>query len=231
MEEIDYSALSAPIEESIRLRGVIPQAVWLDRDADLLKGLRRCEAIFRMVDERTPFSLVDVGCGPGMAIPFLEERFGSSMQQYCGIDISDQLIGAALQRWPKYTFQVQDLIKDPLPSGSFDYAVLNGVLTAKFSLAHDTMESFAMALLESVWRSTRFALAFNVMSTHVDWERDDLFHWPIEKATSFCAKRLSRNFNVIADYGLYEYTVIVFRNPRNTGMIPQGWLDEGVRLE
>ena len=231
MKDIDYSVLSAPIEESVRAGGVNPQAVWLDRDGDLAKGVRRCEAVFRMVDERTSFSLLDVGCGPGMAIPFLEERFGPRMREYRGIDISEELVAAARQRWPAYTFEAQDLLKQPLPDGSFDYAVLNGVLTAKFSLTYDAMESFAMALLESAWKSTRVALAFNVMSTHVDWQRDDLFHWPIDKAAAFCTSRLSRHFDVIADYGLYEYTVIVFRQPRASGVPPREWQKSGTPQE
>jgi hypothetical protein len=49
------------------------------------------------------------------------------------------------------------------------------------------------------------------MSTHVDWERDDLFHLPIDKLTAFLVKEASRDFIIRHDYKLYEYTAYVYR--------------------
>jgi hypothetical protein len=85
------------------------------------------------------------------------------------------------------------------------------------------MENFAQRLLQCSWQSTSDAISFNVMSPHVDWTRDDLFHWPLDRAVAFCVAKLSRHVNVISDYGLYEYTVQVFRSSRTAGQIPEGW--------
>jgi hypothetical protein len=57
----------------------------------------------------------------------------------------------------------------------------------------------------------RVGVAFNVMSTHVDWERDDLFHLPMDVLGSFLTKNLSRKFVIRSDYGLYEYTTYVYK--------------------
>ena len=54
-------------------------------------------------------------------------------------------------------------------------------------------------------------IAFNVMSSHVDWERDDLCHLPIETMARFLSRRVTRRFVVRNDYGLYEYTVYAYR--------------------
>jgi hypothetical protein len=49
------------------------------------------------------------------------------------------------------------------------------------------------------------------MSKHVDWEREDLFHLPFDRLTSFLTNRLSRHFVIRHDYGLYEYTTYVYK--------------------
>jgi hypothetical protein len=54
-------------------------------------------------------------------------------------------------------------------------------------------------------------MAFNVMSKHVDWERDDLFHLPFDELGRWLVSSISRNFVIRADYGLYEYTTYVYR--------------------
>ena len=54
-------------------------------------------------------------------------------------------------------------------------------------------------------------VAFNVMSKLVDWERDDLFHWGFDEMAAAVGGRLSRHIRIRADYGLYEYTVYVYR--------------------
>lgn len=215
--------LSSPIEQSVQARGPTPQAVWLDRDNPLEKGVRRCDAIFRMIEAFPDCTILDLGCGLGLALGYLEERYGSMLGRYCGIDVSQFLIEHARKLWPGHSFVVQDIVADPLRERSFDVVAINGVLTAKWALAQSEMESFAKRLLAEAWRSTAIALSFNVMSPHVDWRRDHLFHWPIDAAVNFCVAALSRHVNVITDYGLYEYTVQVFREPRPASRIPAKW--------
>lgn len=219
----DFRILSQKIEKSVAEHGLSPQAVWMDKDGALAKGARRCGAMFRAIDPDRKFTVLDVGCGPGFAIPYLQERFASAFAGYHGVDISETLLAAASARWPEYEFSLRDIVADPLPDLSFDHVVLNGVVTAKFDLSQQEMENFAMALLAAAWKCARLSMTFNVMSPHVDWTRDDLFHWPMDSAAAFCVGRLSRHINILADYGLYEYSVQVFRQPRMETFIPIGW--------
>ncbi len=55
-------------------------------------------------------------------------------------------------------------------------------------------------------------MAFNVMNKVVDW--DDLFHWGFDEMAGAVSKALSRHLLIRADYGLYEYTFYVYRQPR-----------------
>ena len=41
-----------------------------------------------------------------------------------------------------------------------------------------------------------------------------MFHVPFELLASFLARDVSRHFLIRHDYGLYEYTAYVYRDPR-----------------
>jgi len=193
MESNKSNILSAPIEESVKARGVTPQAIWLDSERALEKEVRRCDAIFRMIGARRGFTILDLGCGPGFALGYLEELYGSLSDRYCGVDVSELLVEEARKIWPTHKFTVRNIVTDPLPERSFDFTAINGVLTAKYALSQDQMEAFGTSLLEAAWRSTEVAMSFNVMSPYVDWRREDLFHWPVERAAAFCVSKLSRH--------------------------------------
>jgi hypothetical protein len=45
----------------------------------------------------------------------------------------------------------------------------------------------------------------------------------MDRAAAFCIQELSRHVNIIADYGLYEYTVQVFREPYPMTDTPDAW--------
>jgi hypothetical protein len=72
------------------------------------------------------------------------------------------------------------------------------------------MFSYFQQLLRRVFEHATIGIAFNVMSKHVDWERDDLFHLPFDTLAEFLTKEVTRNFVLRNDYGLYEYTTYVY---------------------
>ena len=49
------------------------------------------------------------------------------------------------------------------------------------------------------------------MSAQVEWKRDDLFHLPLDRLADFLSANLSRHFVIRNDYGLYEYTVYIYK--------------------
>src|SRR5262245_66585294 len=110
MKRNQPNILSAAIEKSIKERGVTPQAVWLDREGTLEKGARRCDAIFRMIGARADFTILDLGCGPGFALGYLEEKYGSLFDPYCGVDVSELLVDVARKMWPRYMFVVREMV-------------------------------------------------------------------------------------------------------------------------
>lgn len=220
---MNYQKLIGPIEESVRRLGATPEGVWADKENSVLKCIKRFEVMSDPFPKSGPLELLDVGCGPGLILDYFAAQGWINRLNYYGIDVSPMMIERARQQWPKWQFEVRDIVEKPLFT-TFDYVILNGVFTSRCSVSYEEMEQFVKKLLTASWVVTKRCLCFNVMSTHVDWQRDGLFHWPIDSAVDFCTRALSRHIAIRADYGLYEYTVQVYREPcKGDSHIPPRW--------
>ncbi|MBN2973392.1 class I SAM-dependent methyltransferase [Roseomonas aeriglobus] len=159
-------------------------------------------------------SVLDLGCGPGLILDHIARTPGRPTIDYHGIDLSEHMVDAARNRWPDARFDVRDVIADPLPPLSVDYVIINGVLTLKTTLSRDAMIDFAKKLIRAAFAAARIGVVFNVMSRHVDWERDDLFHWSFDEVASFLTADVTRHIAFRSDYGLYELSAFAYRAPR-----------------
>lgn len=171
----------------------------------------RFDVMLGLINEPHPTSILDLGCGVGLFVDHMETKGVSRHFDYLGIDVSAKMITAAKRRHPDKNFEIRDILINPLPFGTVDFVIMNGILTEKRELRFEQMEDYAKALIKSAYDSCKHGLAFNVMSSHVDWQREDLFHWPIDRAVSFLVAECSRDIVLRMDYGLYEYTVYLYR--------------------
>lgn len=157
-------------------------------------------------------SILDFGCGTGHLLEYmLEAEFDSF--DYSGIDISKEFINRALIKYPNKPFYCLDILDDENGfENTYDYVVMNGVFTEKRSLTQDEMFSFFKKMIKIIFtKHTNKGFAFNVMSDNVDWKREDLFHLSLDKLTKFLRNGISNNYIIRNDYGLYEYTVYVYK--------------------
>jgi SAM-dependent methyltransferase len=155
-------------------------------------------------------TLLDFGCGASHLYQFMLEHDIRGLQ-YSGLDASPAFCELSKQKYPQNDYFCVDVLAEPERLGEFDYVVMNGVFTEKRDLSFDDMFDYLRRVIALVFSKTRRGMAFNVMSKQVDWERADLFHMPIGYLTDFIAKALSRHYVVRNDYGLYEYTVYVYK--------------------
>jgi len=160
----------------------------------------------------TVAGLLDLGCGAAHLYEHLLRR-GDLSVEYAGVDTSEQFLALCRAKHPGITFSRLDVLDAPAPLPASTYVVANGVLTYKADLAHDEMWEYAQHFLVRAYSMARRGLAFNVMTTHLDWERDDLFHVPFDTMAAFVRATLSRSFVFRQDYGAHEYTVYVYRDP------------------
>lgn len=199
-------------EQCLREHGPTPAGADWPNGADL--ATRFGIMLEPLADAGEQPQLLDLGCGPGLLLDFLTAAGAAHRVRYHGIDLSSQMIEVARRRWPTHEFSCRDIIAMPLPEQSVDVVIMNGVLTERVALDAAAMTELAETLIAAAFRVARVAIAFNVMNTHVDWQREDLFHWSFDSLAGFLHRHVSRYYELQAGYGLYEYTCIVRRQPR-----------------
>ena len=207
-----WRAIVEHYEECARKHGATPAGVDWPSGADLAT---RFGVMLELLNEAGVQSeLLDLGCGPGLVLDYLNATGNIGRVKYRGIDLSSEMVDMAQARWPRHEFSCRDIVAAPLPEQSVDVVIMNGVLTERVSLDVATMTSLAESLVAAAFRTARIGIAFNVMNAHVDWQRDDLFHWPFDALAGFLRREVSPHYALRGDYGLYEYTCIVRRHPR-----------------
>ncbi|UYZ65116.1 class I SAM-dependent methyltransferase [Hymenobacter weizhouensis] len=161
-----------------------------------------------------PVRVLDFGCGPAHLYQYLLDHGLQHRIHYTGLDVSEKYLQLARAKYPEVPLLALDVLREPEALPAFDYILMNGVLTQKCTVGFDDMWTYAQQLLQTVFAKARVGLAFNVMTKHVDWERDDLFHLPLDTLAAFLKRQLSRHVVFRHDYGLYEYTTYVYREPQ-----------------
>lgn len=161
--------------------------------------------------ENKESTLLDFGCGLGHYYEWIENINNPKLAKYSGLDINEGFYNTCKTKFPHLTFYHLDIFKDDnLPN--FDYIVVNGVFTEKQGLTQDEMWDFFTSAISKLWSKCDKGIAFNLMSKHVDWEREDLFHVGLDELGWYLKNNLSRNFIIRNDYKLYEYTTYVYKN-------------------
>lgn len=154
-------------------------------------------------------SILDFGCGLAHLLDYIQRtnRMGIT---YRGLDLSQTFIDQAQIKYPEYSFFCLDILENPTLPPS-DYIIMNGVFTEKLQMPFEEMWSYFQHMIHSTYQYCQSGIALNVMSKSVDWEREDLFHLPLDLLSDFLCKEITRNFIIRNDYGLYEYTVYIFK--------------------
>ena len=155
-------------------------------------------------------TLLDFGCGAAHLYDYMQ-RMNLNNISYSGLDISRKFIDLSKKKHPGNKFYCLDILKNQKSLPSFDYIIMNGVFTEKVDLNFDQMFGYLKEMLKVVFEKANIGVAFNVMSTAVEWEREDLFHLSKDQLVNFLIKDLTRNFVIRNDYGLYEYTIYIYK--------------------
>lgn len=191
-----------------------------DKHGDTHKGLdwpnmpdliRRYDTMLGVIKEdEKEVSLLDLGCGTAMLYDYIKKGKKHRIK-YAGLDLSLKFIERCKAKFPGIDFYCADILKNPEQIEPFDYIVMNGVFTEKIDLSYEEMLDYFKKMLRVIFSKTLTGLAFNVMSKQVEWEKDFLFHLPLDTLADFVTKELTRNFVIKNDYGLYEYTTYVYK--------------------
>lgn len=193
----------AHYEGSLAEHGASARGVgWPDPEGQTL----RFERLARVLDGASgPVRVADLGCGYGALFEFLDPRVAS----YHGYDLSPAMVAEARRRVPdpRAVFVVGDAVGEDV-----DYGFASGTFNVRLGAAPAEWDAYVRAALSDLWSRCERGMAFNLMTTYVDWRSDDLFYADPADYLAFCQRELSPRVTLQHDYGLYEWTMTVLRS-------------------
>jgi SAM-dependent methyltransferase len=207
-----------PITESLRrhyserfaLHG--PTSEGVDWGADESKMLLRFDKMLAVVGAPPAGkpSLLDVGCGYGGLLNHLAIR--KIELEYAGIDVADNMIKWASAKFNSDLFICGDILTYEFER-TYDYVVCSGILTQKLDATVAAMDRFAAQLIRRMFDLCRRGIAFNVMTTKVNYFSNNLYYKNPAELLSWCITEITPYIRIDHAYPLYEYTVYLYRDP------------------
>lgn len=170
---------------------------------------------FQVLREVSPDlgSVVDLGCGLGHLGDYLRQTGFTG--PYLGLDFVQAFVdhgNAKHEHDPLTTFRHCDLFSDDYPEGH-DTFVVCGV----FNNTMPDNTGFMQRVIEKAFAAARRQVAFNALSTYVDFQAADLYYTDPREVFDFCKRHLTRRVSLRHDYLVrddrppYEYTVYLYK--------------------
>lgn len=189
--------------------GTTPEGVdWGPNPADQLLRLDRMLAVLELGDLDTKPSLLDVGCGYGSLLDLIQER--TIPLSYAGIDVCAPMIEAAKARHADADWFLGDVLNMNFGS-RYDYVVCNGILTQKLGVTIRDMGHFLHAIVTRMFDLCRIGVAFNVMTTHVNFMAENLYYRNPVELLGWCMTALTPRVRLDHAYPMFEYTIYLYR--------------------
>jgi hypothetical protein len=111
-------------------------------------------------------------------------------------------------RFPDARFEVRDVQADGIPE-PFDYIVSSQ--TFNNLLTHENNLNLMLDVLRLSYLASRKGVAFDMLTTYVDFREDRLFYYPPEEIFRFC-KSLTKRVTLRHDYPLFEFAVYLYKD-------------------
>jgi SAM-dependent methyltransferase len=196
--------------EKFSLHG--PSSEGVDWGSDATKMLLRYDKMLGVVKDAgsNKPSLLDVGCGYGGLQSYAA---GKNIElDYTGIDVARNMIEWATEHAPAGRFIHGDVLEYNF-EGGFDYVVCNGILTQKLETPGLQMDEFAAQLIRKMFSLCHVGVAFNIMTTKVNYYSNNLYYRNPAEMLAWCLSEISPHIKLDHAYPLYEYTICLYRNP------------------
>lgn len=149
--------------------------------------------------------LLEIGCGLGHLYPLLRESFGDI--EYTGIDIVPEMIEHASALHPDATFECRDVFESPFVQ-EFDFVFISGVFNAP---VRDNSLEFMSEMLAHAYSATRFGLAFNFISSHVNFVSEGMDYFDPSWVLREVLNKLSKKVVMHHHYHSCDVAVCVTR--------------------
>lgn len=169
--------------------------------------------LLKLCDFTKPFSLTDFGCGYGALLEFLAMRHADCPIRYRGIDISPSMVAAARRRWSDRPDDATFAVGSRCPDVA-DYVLTSGTFNVRLGRPVREWKDYVETILADLQRNSRIGFAANFMLPHDEGRMEQaLYRTRPQPWIDFCRKRLGGEVELLTDYGLREFTLLV-RSPR-----------------
>jgi SAM-dependent methyltransferase len=187
--------------------GAIPMGV--DWSCQATQQLRFVQ-LLKICAFDAPFSLNDLGCGYGALAAFLAERHQSAKVDYLGIDLSRALVQRARRRHRGDRYK-RFMVGSSCPRPA-DYTVASGIMNVTLGHPVADWEGLVRDTIRNMHCMSRRGFAINFLAAPTLGLPPAELYCPLPDTwRRFCEDELSCEVEVLSNYGLREFTLVVRR--------------------
>ncbi len=162
--------------------GDSPQAVRWTPEGQI----RRYNTLLHTAGDFQGKNILDFGCGKGDFYGFIKDK-GISVT-YCGIDINENLIGLAKEKYPEAEFLTMDIEETDFER-KFDIIFVCGVFNLRIAGIEKSMKN----VLKKLFSLCSESLHLNFLTYHVPRRSIELFYVKPEEILQFAITEISRS--------------------------------------
>ena len=207
--EIDpLGAVASYYEDKLAEHGETARGVDWNGDESQSK---RFAQLCRIIQATDRFSVNDLGCGYGALHDYLKRHYRSF--GYSGVDISGNMIEAARRRCGKSGDA--RFIQASRPDRIADYGIASGIFNVRLTCDEEHWQRHIEETLDALDRTSRLGFSFNCLTSYSDADKmRDYLHYADPLAMfDRCMRRYARSVALLHDYGLFEFTILVRKQP------------------
>lgn len=172
------------------------------------KAVEIRHSVMHKIIQKKKCSILDVGCGYGA---FYEYLLNKNLDfEYTGLDLVEEMIDYSSAKHTACSFIKGDILD--LEIEKKDYIICNGILTQKLGCSQLEMWEFVKKVILKMWSIADEAIAFNIMSTNVNFFSENLFYKSPTELLAWVNQEITNSFSIIHSYPLYEYTVYLYKS-------------------
>ena len=208
MNEVLLSEVATYYSDKLTEHGQSPRGVdWNGEDSQIL----RFEQLCKIIEQSRAVSINDLGCGYGALNTFLSQQF--EQLTYTGIDVSKDMIKAAELRYLDES-QTRFIVSSE-PDKVADYGVASGIFNVRLGRSDVEWRAYLENTLDILNRTSLKGFSFNCLTSYsdIDKKKDYLYYADPCVLFDLCKRKYSRNVALLHDYGLYEFTILVRKQP------------------
>jgi hypothetical protein len=170
----------------------------------------RYKSLSSVFGQDNNFSLHEIGFGLGHYYEYLKANFPDRAISYTGSEVTPAFLEHCQEKYPACGFDNHDYALEK-SNRVYDYIILPGVFYQLGASDPLKFSEFVHRMLINSWNSARRGMAFNMISSQVNYRYDHLFYADSSEMLVFVSKKLSRFLQFDQSSPFFEFTICVYR--------------------